>query len=147
MVSTAILYNLCNNLELHLSMQMSVTLARCSPLLQIYAHAPSQLLFGIAPPPPYIEISFPFIVNLMDFCTVILSDLPCCIWDSYFVFKVSYENDPQAALIQFSNNAEARKAYSSPEAVLGNRFIKIFWHNKTKELPPMVRPTTTFIVL
>jgi len=51
--------------------------------------------------------------------------------------QVSYENDPQAALIQFSNNAEARKAYSSPEAVLGNRFIKIFWHNKTKELPPM----------
>ena len=55
--------------------------------------------------------------------------------------QVNYEGDPQAALIQFSSNSEARRAYSSPEAVLGNRFIKLFWHNKTKELPPMVRQT------
>ena len=51
---------------------------------------------------------------------------------------MNYDNDAQAALIQFASNAEARRAYSSPEAVLGNRFIKLFWHNKTKELPPMV---------
>ncbi|XP_065058188.1 RNA-binding protein 27-like [Rhopilema esculentum] len=50
--------------------------------------------------------------------------------------QVNYENDPQAALIQFASNAEARRAYNSPEAVLGNRFIKLFWHNKTKNLPP-----------
>ena len=56
----------------------------------------------------------------------------------YFV-KVNYENDPQAALIQFASNAEARRAYNSPEAVLGNRFIKLFWHNKTKNLPPTVQ--------
>eukprot|EP00794_Sanderia_malayensis_P007433 gene7433-8255_t len=49
--------------------------------------------------------------------------------------QVQYEKDPQAALVQFSNNMEARRAYSSPEAVLGNRFIKLFWHNKSKDFP------------
>lgn len=44
--------------------------------------------------------------------------------------QVCYEGDPEAALIQFSSHAEAHAAYRSTEAVLNNRFIKVFWHNK-----------------
>ncbi|XP_071442055.1 RNA-binding protein 26 isoform X2 [Hetaerina americana] len=44
--------------------------------------------------------------------------------------QVSYEGDPEAALITFSSHAEANAAYRSTEAVLNNRFIKVFWHNK-----------------
>lgn len=44
--------------------------------------------------------------------------------------QVSYENDPEAAIVTFSNHAEANVAYRSTEAVLNNRFIKVFWHNQ-----------------
>ncbi|XP_050678244.1 RNA-binding protein 26 isoform X2 [Leptidea sinapis] len=43
--------------------------------------------------------------------------------------QVCFENDPEAALITFSNPAEANVAYKSTEAVLNNRFIKVFWYN------------------
>ncbi|KAF4530887.1 hypothetical protein B566_EDAN018868, partial [Ephemera danica] len=36
----------------------------------------------------------------------------------------------QAAIVTFSSHAEANAAYRSTEAVLNNRFIKVFWHNK-----------------
>lgn len=42
--------------------------------------------------------------------------------------QVSYEGDPEAAIITFSTHAEANVAYRSTEAVLNNRFIKVFWH-------------------
>lgn len=42
---------------------------------------------------------------------------------------VNYENDPEAAIITFSTHAEANVAYRSTEAVLNNRFIKVFWHS------------------
>lgn len=38
-------------------------------------------------------------------------------------------NDPEAALVQFSHHSEAKAAHSCPDAVLGNRFIRVFWHN------------------
>lgn len=38
-------------------------------------------------------------------------------------------SDPEAALVQFSHHTEAKAAYSCPDAVLGNRFIRVFWHN------------------
>ncbi|KAG1682392.1 RNA-binding protein 26 [Nymphon striatum] len=44
--------------------------------------------------------------------------------------QICFEGDPEAALITFSSNAEAHAAYRSTEAVLNNRFIKVFWHNK-----------------
>lgn len=70
--------------------------------------------------------------------------------------KVNYENDPESAMITFSNPAEANAAIKSTEAVLNNRwvplinsviclyngtnylneffrFIKVFWHNSNKE--------------
>lgn len=42
--------------------------------------------------------------------------------------QISYECDPEAAIITFSTHAEANVAYRSTEAVLNNRFIKVFWH-------------------
>lgn len=43
--------------------------------------------------------------------------------------QVSYEGDPEAAIVTFSTHAEANVAYRSTEAVLNNRFIKVFWHS------------------
>nr|DBA33067.1 TPA: hypothetical protein GDO54_000799 [Pyxicephalus adspersus] len=44
--------------------------------------------------------------------------------------QVAYEGDPEAALIQFATHAEAKAAISSTEAVLNNRFIKMYWHRE-----------------
>ena len=41
--------------------------------------------------------------------------------------------DPEAALIKFSRHEEARAAHSCPDAVLGNRFIRVFWHNPDRD--------------
>lgn len=38
--------------------------------------------------------------------------------------------DSEAALVTFDNPNEANKAYRSTEAVLNNRFIRVFWHHK-----------------
>jgi RNA-binding protein 26 len=43
--------------------------------------------------------------------------------------QVAYEGDPEAAIVTFKSHAEANVAYRSTEAVLNNRFIKVFWHN------------------
>uniref|UniRef100_A0A8C0B9L6 RBM27 protein n=1 Tax=Buteo japonicus TaxID=224669 RepID=A0A8C0B9L6_9AVES len=45
--------------------------------------------------------------------------------------QVAFQNDPEAALIQYLTNEEARKAISSTEAVLNNRFIRVLWHRET----------------
>ncbi|XP_066562784.1 RNA-binding protein 26 isoform X2 [Amia ocellicauda] len=54
--------------------------------------------------------------------------------------QVAYQNDPEGALIQFSAHEEAKRAISSTEAVLNNRFIKVFWHREDAaaqvQLPP-----------
>ncbi|XP_063413751.1 RNA-binding protein 26-like [Mytilus trossulus] len=42
--------------------------------------------------------------------------------------QVSYEGDPEGAVICFANNAQAFAAYRSSEPVFNNRFIKVFWH-------------------
>jgi hypothetical protein len=47
--------------------------------------------------------------------------------------QVNYEGDPEAAIVTFSSHAEANAAYRSTEAVLNNRFIKVFWHNGNNE--------------
>jgi len=44
--------------------------------------------------------------------------------------QVSFNGDVEGALVTFSSHAEAQAAYRSTEAVLNNRFIKVFWHNK-----------------
>jgi len=46
--------------------------------------------------------------------------------------QVQFEGDPGSALITFSNLEEASAAYTTSEAVLNNRFIKVFWHHMDK---------------
>merc|ERR1719427_229665 len=46
--------------------------------------------------------------------------------------QVQFEGDPGSALITFSNLEEANAAYTTSEAVLNNRFIKVFWHHMDK---------------
>jgi RNA-binding protein 26 len=51
--------------------------------------------------------------------------------------QVSYNGDSEGALVTFSSHNEAQAAYRSTEAVLNNRFIKVFWHNKEVSSPEM----------
>lgn len=44
--------------------------------------------------------------------------------------QVVFGGDPEAALIQYTKNEEARRAISSIEAVLNNRFIRVHWHRE-----------------
>lgn len=54
--------------------------------------------------------------------------------------KVRYEGDLEGALVQFSSPAEAKKAHDNTEAVLNNRFIKIYYLKKDNSLPPPPPP-------
>ncbi|XP_065668942.1 RNA-binding protein 26 isoform X2 [Hydra vulgaris] len=47
--------------------------------------------------------------------------------------QTPFDNDQQAALLEFATYQQATSAYNSPEAILGNRFIKMFWHNPNKQ--------------
>ena len=49
--------------------------------------------------------------------------------------QVSYEGDPEAALITFNEHADALKAYRNPEPLFNNRFIRVFWHHKNDDMP------------
>ncbi|KGL80067.1 RNA-binding protein 27, partial [Tinamus guttatus] len=51
--------------------------------------------------------------------------------------QVAFQNDPEAALIQYLTNDEARKAISSTKAVLNNRFIRVLWHRESEQQPPL----------
>ncbi|CAG8474581.1 13350_t:CDS:2, partial [Dentiscutata heterogama] len=39
------------------------------------------------------------------------------------------------AIIQFSNNSDAHKAYNSPEPIFDNRFVKVYWYKEKEEQP------------
>ncbi|XP_074994742.1 RNA-binding protein 26 isoform X9 [Calonectris borealis] len=54
--------------------------------------------------------------------------------------QVAYQGDPEGALIQFATHEEAKKAISSTEAVLNNRFIKVYWHREGSA--PQIQTTT-----
>lgn len=54
--------------------------------------------------------------------------------------QVSFEGDPEAAIVTFSSYAEANAAYRSTEAVLNNRFIKVFWHSPEGKVPSVPGP-------
>ncbi|GCB71377.1 hypothetical protein scyTo_0001545 [Scyliorhinus torazame] len=45
--------------------------------------------------------------------------------------QVAYQGDLEGALIQFAVHEEAKRAISSTEAVLNNRFIKVYWHRES----------------
>jgi len=40
---------------------------------------------------------------------------------------VRFEGDLEGAMVQFSSTSEAKKAHDSAEAVLNNRFIKVYY--------------------
>merc|ERR1719483_392781 len=42
--------------------------------------------------------------------------------------QVQFEGDPGSALVTFGTTDEASAAFSTSEAVMNNRFIKVFWH-------------------
>lgn len=50
--------------------------------------------------------------------------------------QVCFEGDPEGAIVTFSSHAEANAAYRSTEAVLNNRFIKVFWHSGNSGAAP-----------
>ncbi|XP_040200516.1 RNA-binding protein 27 isoform X2 [Rana temporaria] len=50
--------------------------------------------------------------------------------------QVAFQGDPEGALIQYLANEEARRAISSTEAVLNNRFIRVLWHRENNEQQP-----------
>ncbi|KAM6322839.1 RNA-binding protein 27-like isoform 2-T2 [Podargus strigoides] len=53
--------------------------------------------------------------------------------------QVAFQNDPEAALIQYLTNEEAWKAISSTEAVLNNRFIRVLWHRESEQQSPLLQ--------
>ncbi|XP_053970250.1 RNA-binding protein 26 [Hylaeus anthracinus] len=64
--------------------------------------------------------------------------------------QVNFGGDPEGALVTFQLPTEAKAAYRSTEAVLNNRFIKVFWHNNInnnaaggaiENVPPGCRPS------
>lgn len=57
--------------------------------------------------------------------------------------QVSFGGDPEGALVTFSSHSEAQAAYRSTEAVLNNRFIKVFWHNKEQQQQGENQPPTS----
>ncbi|XP_064017764.1 RNA-binding protein 27 isoform X3 [Pogoniulus pusillus] len=57
--------------------------------------------------------------------------------------QVAFQNDPEAALIQYLTNDEARKAISSTEAVLNNRFIRVLWHRDSEQQSPVLQQQQT----
>lgn len=54
--------------------------------------------------------------------------------------QVAFQGDPEGALIQYLANEEARRAISSTEAVLNNRFIRVLWHRENNEQQPPQQP-------
>ena len=42
--------------------------------------------------------------------------------------QIHFEGDPSSALITFAGTGEAAAAYNCTEAIMNNRFIKVYWH-------------------
>lgn len=69
--------------------------------------------------------------------TIIVENIPPehCVIDKvneYFkqfgtITNISLQPETSKAVIQYSNHAEADAAYSSPEVIFNNRFVKVYW--------------------
>ncbi|KAI8378799.1 hypothetical protein EDC96DRAFT_604465 [Choanephora cucurbitarum] len=69
--------------------------------------------------------------------TLVVEKIPpeCCqiaIVNDYFakfgtITNISVQPNFQKAIIQYSTRAEAEKAYSSPDVIFDNRFVKVYW--------------------
>lgn len=60
-------------------------------------------------------------------CFKVVTNFLCAIVTFFFFLKVAYQNNEEAALIQFASPDEAKRAIRSTEAVLNNRFISVHW--------------------
>lgn len=60
--------------------------------------------------------------------------------------QVRYEGDPESALVQFSTPQEAKAAHSSTEAVLNNRFIRVYFLRKNQPSNPPSHVETSLVV-
>jgi RNA-binding protein 26 len=89
--------------------------------------------------------------------TIIVENIPAenCVIDKvneYFkqfgtITNISLQPEASKAVIQFSSHQEADAAYSSPEVIFNNRFVKVYWQKaETKEqdalTPPPPKPMT-----
>ncbi|RCH90332.1 hypothetical protein CU098_007575, partial [Rhizopus stolonifer] len=55
------------------------------------------------------------------------------------IINISVQPQVQKALIQYSTRAEAEKAYTCPDAIFDNRFIKVYWNkDETPNAAPVV---------
>eukprot|EP01118_Nematostelium_gracile_P019787 TRINITY_DN9317_c0_g1_i1.p1 TRINITY_DN9317_c0_g1~~TRINITY_DN9317_c0_g1_i1.p1 ORF type:complete len:650 (-),score=211.22 TRINITY_DN9317_c0_g1_i1:4-1716(-) len=62
------------------------------------------------------------------------------------IVNIQLRPNQSKAFIQFENYFDAKGALSSPEAVLNNRFIKVFWANKMKdEIQSEIIPKKEFV--
>jgi len=50
------------------------------------------------------------------------------------IINIEVLQSQKKAIIKFSSHLEALRAIKSPEAVLGNRFIKVFWTADEEDL-------------
>ncbi|KAG2185106.1 hypothetical protein INT44_001896 [Umbelopsis vinacea] len=89
--------------------------------------------------------------------TIIVENIPAehCVIDrvnEYFkqfgtITNISLQPEASKAVISFSSHQEADTAYSSPEVIFNNRFVKVYWQKaETKEqdavTPPPPKPLT-----
>lgn len=84
-------------------------------------------------------------------CTLLLQKVPqhmntinsinqhFCQFGTVTNIQVNYGDDPEAALVKFQNHFEANNAYKSAQAVMNNRFIKIFWHSNALFPPEPIK--------
>ena len=60
------------------------------------------------------------------------------------IVNVNVQQNLRKAFVQFGSHAEALKAFQSPDAVLGNRFITVFWArpegSEVSNFPPLMAP-------
>ncbi len=59
----------------------------------------------------------------------------CTVALSSHCFQVRYENDPESAIVQFCTPQDAKRAHNATEAVLNNRFIKVYYLKNTGTHP------------
>ncbi|KAI9263780.1 hypothetical protein BY458DRAFT_587720 [Sporodiniella umbellata] len=53
------------------------------------------------------------------------------------ITNISVQSHAQKAIIQYGTRSEAEKAYTCPDSVFGNRFVKVYWH-KEESTPALV---------
>ena len=104
----------------------------------------------------YVKAVFVYFLIISYVLWLYLSAFVCAIIISFL--KVAYQNDGEAALIQFASPDEAKRAIQSTEAVLNNRFIRVHWFREEasdgqlhphSQLQPRTQPATvmTFFVV